>query len=482
MCVWHTKLEVASVSHPTSPLLLAERRKPQLQDSTWSPTESCVVLTSISMSQRLQNLQPQWPLNLDGKRSNQEDRWGEAGSLREAIPHELGFLPTSGRLLKSESEDSGVEMASNDHSPSTPVGSEKNFSLDCLDGFQPSVEDSPPPPPLLQSCPKGKEPEDLSFIQDRAYCQNLSVSKKLAQVVQRSQKLCLPGQASRQLHQRPQSLVDLEGLMSYRLHRLASMDRNVDAAAGELIHVVSGHSTPEERNPEGEVHYETSLTMPGQGLRYLEHICQMLEKIAHLQRANLRLQHQHHVMECQIRVQESENEGFSEEAPEDPRLTRVEPQADDPAATEMEEEEEDPKLTDSWHPHHFRARSASDTRVLRSPARNLGNKADCARTSAAHSASVPSLLDQPDGGSHTLPPGMKLKNDHSHWGRVRGLISRITRKSLRANEASPSGQPASSSSQCRTDTIADKEESHLRRRFLPTLGAKKQRLKHLSMR
>ncbi|XP_061448979.1 uncharacterized protein C8orf58 homolog isoform X6 [Rhineura floridana] len=427
MCVWHTKLEVASVSHPTSPLLLAERRKPQLQDSTWSPTESCVVLTSISMSQRLQNLQPQWPLNLDGKRSNQEDRWGEAGSLREAIPHELGFLPTSGRLLKSESEDSGVEMASNDHSPSTPVGSEKNFSLDCLDGFQPSVEDSPPPPPLLQSCPKGKEPEDLSFIQDRAYCQNLSVSKKLAQVVQRSQKLCLPGQASRQLHQRPQSLVDLEGLMSYRLHRLASMDRNVDAAAGELIHVVSGHSTPEERNPEGE-------------------------------------------------------EGFSEEAPEDPRLTRVEPQADDPAATEMEEEEEDPKLTDSWHPHHFRARSASDTRVLRSPARNLGNKADCARTSAAHSASVPSLLDQPDGGSHTLPPGMKLKNDHSHWGRVRGLISRITRKSLRANEASPSGQPASSSSQCRTDTIADKEESHLRRRFLPTLGAKKQRLKHLSMR
>ncbi|XP_060139065.1 uncharacterized protein C8orf58 homolog isoform X1 [Zootoca vivipara] len=444
--------------------------------STWNPIENCVVLTSVSMFESLQEPQLQCPLDLelDGKINSQVDRLDEAGSLTEPIPHQLGFLPVSGRFLKSESEDSGVEMTSNDHSPSSTEGSEKSFSLDCLDGFRPSMEDSPlhSIAAPCQGCPKGEEQEDLGPIQDRAYCRNLSASKKLAQVVQRSQKHHLPRRSPRQLGQRPCSPVDLEGLNSYCLHRAASIDENVDAAAGELIPMLSGNSTPEEWSPQGQVH-ETLLTMPGQGLRYLEHICQMLEKIAHLQQANLQLQHQQQIMECRVRVQESENEGFSEDVPDVPGLMTLEMQAEDPAA--MEEEEH-------LKSHHFRARSASDTRALRrSPARNLGNKAGCPQKSTAHSASSPSLLDQLDGGSHTLPPGMKLK-DHSHWGKVKGLISRITRKSVWANEPIPSGEPAPSSRQCRTYTILDKEESQPRWRFLPTLGAKKHRSKHLSMR
>ncbi|XP_033027926.1 uncharacterized protein C8orf58 homolog isoform X2 [Lacerta agilis] len=416
--------------------------------SAWNPIENCVVLTSVSMFQSLQEPQLHCPLDLelDGKINSQVDRLDEAGSLTEPIPHQLGFLPISGRFLKSESEDSGVEMTSNDHSPSSPEGSEKSFSLDCLDGFQPSMEDSPPLSAApCQGCPKGEEQEDLGPIQDRVYCRNLSVSKKLAQVVQRSQKHHLPRRSPGRLGQRPHSPVDLEGLNSYHLHRAASIDKNVDAAAGELIPMLSGNSTPEEWSPQGQVH-ETLLTMPGQGLRYLEHICQMLEKIAHLQQANLRLQHQQQIMECRVRVQEAENEGFSEDVPDGPGLMTLEMQAEDPAAMEKLAEEEHLKSADCWHPHHFRARSASDTRVLRSPAHNLGNKAGCPQKATAHSASSPSLLDQLDGGSHTLPPGMKLK-DHSHWGKVKGLISRITRKSVRANEPIPSGEPAPSSSQ-----------------------------------
>ncbi|XP_077775763.1 uncharacterized protein C8orf58 homolog isoform X1 [Podarcis muralis] len=388
--------------------------------SAWSPVENCVVLTSVSMFQSLQEPQLQCPLNmeLDGKKNSQVDRLDEAGSLTEPIPHQLGFLPISGRFLKSESEDSGVEMTSNDHSPSSPEGSEKSFSLDCLDGFQPSMEDSPPLSAApCQGFPKGEEQEDLGPIQDRAYCRKLSASKKLAQVVQRSQKHQLPHRSPRRLGQRPRSPVDLEGLNSYRLHRAASVDENVGAAAGELIPMLSGNSTPEERSPQGQVH-EALLTMPGQGLRYLEHICQMLEKIAHLQQANLRLQHQQQIVECRVRVQESENEGFSEDVPDGPGLMRLEMQAEDPATMEEVEEAEHLKSADSWHLHHFRARSASDTRALRSPARNLGNKAGCPQKSTAHSASSPSLLDQLDGGSHTLPPGMKLKNIY-HIGQRR---------------------------------------------------------------
>ncbi|XP_053223001.1 uncharacterized protein C8orf58 homolog isoform X2 [Podarcis raffonei] len=372
------------------------------------------------MFQSLQEPQLQCPLDmeLDGKKISRVDRLDEAGSLAEPIPHQLGFLPISGRFLKSESEDSGVEMTSNDHSPSSPEGSEKSFCLDCLDVFQPSMEDSPPLSAApCQGFPKGEEQEDLGPIQDRAYCRNLSASKKLAQVVQRSQKHQVPRRSPGRLGQRPRSPVDLEGLNSYRLHRAASVNENVDAAAGELIPMLSGNSTPEEWSPQGQVH-ETLLTMPGQGLRYLEHICQMLEKIARLQQANLRLQHQQQIMECRVRVQESENEGFSEDVPDGPGLMTLEMQAEVPATMEKVAEEEHLKSADSWHPHHFRARSASDTRALRSPARNLGNKDGCPQKSTAHSASSPSLLDQLDGGSHTLPPGMKLKNIY-HIGQRR---------------------------------------------------------------
>uniref|UniRef100_A0A8D0DUU1 DUF4657 domain-containing protein n=1 Tax=Salvator merianae TaxID=96440 RepID=A0A8D0DUU1_SALMN len=254
-------------------------------------------------------------------------------------------------------------MASNDHSPSTPVGSEKSFSLDCLEGFQPAVEDSPPTTPP-ESCLSEEESEDPGGpVQDPVYHRNLSVSKKLAQVVQRSQKHRLLGHSPGQLAPKAQSVVDSGGLTSYRLHQLLAFDESMDAGTD----VCGG----------------TSLSMPGQGLRYLEHICQMLEKIAQLQQANLRLQRQHQVLECRIRSQEAENvretgqrlvvlsEDHSEENSGDPESVRVEPQTEDPATPETVEEEDDAHPADSWHPHHFRARSASDTRILRNTARNL---------------------------------------------------------------------------------------------------------------
>ncbi|KAJ6653718.1 hypothetical protein lerEdw1_008789 [Lerista edwardsae] len=321
--------------------------------------------------------------------------WDQAGSPTEQ-DFLRGFLPTSGRLLKSESEDSGVEMASSDHAPSTPVGSEKSFSLD---GFQPSSEDgaaSPPGPP--ETCTQEPAPSS-----DQAHHRHLSVSRKLAQVVQRTQKHRLPGRATRQLGRRPPSLEDLGGLKTSRVSPTA------DGPAAAHCGPLPGCSTPEGRRAAEEAHVLGGLTMPGQGLRYLEHICQMLEKIAQLQRANLRLRHQHQVLECRIWAQESENEVPSEGGR---GLAVVESLPEDPDAPEMEEEEEeeeDPSSLGSWRSHHFRARSASET-ALRSPAGSLGTKPDSARTATAPSASFPSLLDQLDGGSRTLPAGLKLKN------------------------------------------------------------------------
>ncbi|XP_054854337.1 uncharacterized protein C8orf58 homolog [Eublepharis macularius] len=457
------------------------------RDGAWKSLESSVVLTSVIMFRNLQD--PQSPrehslkLDLDGKISSEMDRWAEAGSPTESVPHkdlhqQLGFIPTSGRLLKSESEDSGVEMASSDHSPSTPVDSEKSFTMDCMDGLQPSAKD-PATVVSHDSSLKGEERVEPDPGLDRAYHRNMSVSKKLAQVVQRSQKHRLPGRSPRQLGQRPRSLLDLEGLKTCYAYRSASVDGGAGTACGGHRRATSGCSILAKQPTEAAVQDEPSLTMPGQGLRYLEHICQMLEKIAQLQRANQRLQHQHQIMECRLRAQESENAGFSEEPPEDPRLKGLELQTVSQAATELEEI---PSSPSPYYPHHFRARSASDTHVVLSPVHHSENRPDCSRKAVAHFSSSPSLLDQPDGSSCTLPPGMKLKNEQSHWSKVKVLINRITRKSVRANEQTSFGEAAPSSRRCRADDVLDEREVHSRRRFLPALGAKKRQSKHLSMR
>lgn len=41
------------------------------------------------------------------------------------------------------------------------------------------------------------------------------------------------------------------------------------------------------------------------------------------------------------------------------------------------------------------------------------------------------------------------QNDRSHWGKVKVLINRITRKSIRASEPSPFGESAVDSRHCR---------------------------------
>lgn len=217
-----------------------------------------MVLTSVSMYRNPQNpLSPRersLKLELDGKISSEMDRWGEAGSPTELVPHkvlndQLAFIPTSGRLLKSESEDSGVEMASSDHSPSTPVDSEKSFTLDCVDGFQPLAKDSATVV-AHDSSPEVEERAEPDPGQDRPYHRNLSVSKKLAQVVQRSQKHRLPGRSSRQLSQRPRSLLDLERLKVYCAHQPASVDGVLGTPCGGYRNTTSGCSTPVEQHIE----------------------------------------------------------------------------------------------------------------------------------------------------------------------------------------------------------------------------------------
>lgn len=126
-----------------------------------------MVPTSASVYRRLQESPRQPPGGLS--------TWGPppAPALSPGSPL------ASGRLLKSESEDSGVEMASNEHSPCTPLGSESSFSLD---GFPPEKKSPPREEP-------GPEPPRTP--------RSRSGSKKLLQAAQRSKRQRLPGRCPR---------------------------------------------------------------------------------------------------------------------------------------------------------------------------------------------------------------------------------------------------------------------------------------------
>lgn len=287
----------------------------------WETAESCVVRTSASVYRRLHESPRSPPVGMSGEESG---AWGPP-QPRPAP----GSPQASGRLLKSESEDSGVEMASNENSPSTPLGSESSFSLD---GFQPARGDPQKSPPGGE---RGAEPP--RSLRSR------SASRKPGQ--QRSRR-------QRQLSRRSTSAGDPRGL---------------------------GAEEPEAAGAEAEG------AMPGQGLRYLEHICQMLERVARLQQDN--------------------------------RLLRQQAAGARHAGT-VPSRQQDPA---TWRSERFRARSCSDSHA---PA---PDPAPCRRR-WGHSASSPSLLDPSESGSGAPAPD---KDGRSHWGRVKVLLTRLARRSLR---------------------------------------------------
>ncbi|KAJ7427079.1 hypothetical protein WISP_09758 [Willisornis vidua] len=213
------------------------------RDGPWDTAESCIVRTSACVYRRLQESPRQPPRGMS--------TWGP--------PQPPSNPPARGRLLKSESEDSGVEMASNEHSPSTPLGSESGFSLD---GFP---AEKPP----------GKEPGSEPPRTPRSR----SASRKVLQAAQRSRRQRGPGRCPRQLSRRDTSTADLA-----EPPRDPREPKEPEGAAAAAPGGVWPPSSPRDPRAVPEV--------SGQGLRYLEHVCQMLERLARLQQDNRILRQQ----------------------------------------------------------------------------------------------------------------------------------------------------------------------------------------------
>ncbi|XP_027820140.2 uncharacterized protein C8orf58 homolog isoform X4 [Ovis aries] len=163
-------------------------------------------------------------------------------------------------LLKLASQDSGVEMAVGDSSPATSL----DFSQDSLN-FE----------PLGNS-----ESLALGALEPPAHLSRLLASRKLEQVLERSHQLSVPPTSLSQHCHSPK--------LSPKCEMPHSEARGPEAteAESDLEDGLEQAEVVEDLGP------AACSGLPGQGLRYLEHLCVVLEQVANLQQLCLQLQTQ----------------------------------------------------------------------------------------------------------------------------------------------------------------------------------------------
>ncbi|XP_005071067.1 uncharacterized protein C8orf58 homolog isoform X4 [Mesocricetus auratus] len=292
-------------------------------------------------------------------------------------------------LLKLASQDSGMEMVVGD----SPLATLSGLSQDSL-----NLE------------PMGS-PELPSAQLDR-----LLARRKLDQVLERSLEFpSLSGQ------RRPMQLLSKPvGGVPIFAGELESTEADTELEAGL-----------EEAKVVGDMESGALTCLPGQGLRYLEHLCLVLEQMARLQQLYLQLQTQ--------------------------RPSR------DP-----EEEELALALSSSSH--------TPDNRV-----QGHREQPNRTRDPGAEAASLPevgvpeALLDS----THTLPCSQGHK-DLSHWDKVKVLLNRIRWRSPRLPE--PPAPPDGSGPRMEFRNLSERIQCHSHRKtFIPTLVVKKPRAKNLSV-
>ncbi|XP_029963278.1 uncharacterized protein LOC115399836 [Salarias fasciatus] len=224
------------------------------------------------------------PTTVSREGSHSEDRGrpeAESGSVYLSAIFSKAQLP---RLYKFESEDSGVELPSGANSPSTPTGSEQSFVVHSRES----------------SCASGQGPPDPHSLPEQL--DPLTQTDTEASGLRQEQFGCSSRPSDRGVHAfkriqifRADPQVPQGSGSPTRPGKHCCREACEDAVDNEREGSGAGSDGLDEYMEEccrlSEV--QPAMSSPlGSGLGYLEHICQLLEKIGQLQDANLRLQRQ----------------------------------------------------------------------------------------------------------------------------------------------------------------------------------------------
>uniref|UniRef100_A0A8C8WN48 Chromosome 8 open reading frame 58 n=1 Tax=Panthera leo TaxID=9689 RepID=A0A8C8WN48_PANLE len=322
------------------------------------------------------------------------DSWKGDGQLRGVRRQEP--------LLKLASRDSGVEMVVGD----SPLATSPGLPQDSLD-FEPAGSPEPP-----------------------AHLSRLLANRKLEQVLERSRQLPTSPVGMSQHHYSLKPPIKPECEMPpFGAGEQEAAEAETDLEAGlEGAEVVGGLGP------------KAWACLPGQGLRYLEHLCLVLEQMARLQQLYLQLQ--------------------TQRPPGDPEAVEG-------------ESARDPSPPPSCAP-------GSEVQELLSQTQETGANTASPLKVGVPGANPPRLLEASAEPAHIFPSSQGHKRDLSHWNKVKVLLNRIRWRSSKHSESpAPPDGPAP-----RIESRGVPERppfQPLRKTFMPSFVVKKQRAKNLSV-
>ncbi|KAM9312007.1 uncharacterized protein C8orf58 homolog [Gastrophryne carolinensis] len=398
--------------------MLGRHRKLNL-GATWSEehSEGCVLLGSTAVYRRLMDpfsscsnsddsVYPKSVTNYDGNR---------------------GYTTRRKRFEKSESEDSGVELP-----PPSPLGSESSYNPDESESIEGSTPEDPESleSPTLENCKsqKGRSFEKTNYfkkIQEGVIWEQSSPEKSgesdiYLQKAADSLEYFVNEQKEKDNSSVPHKLE--QAILRSRRQRSSSREAIQSRAArcnrhyaGSLKDNQRGkHFCHQARSPVCqtlEKEEQDALLLPGDGLRYLENLCHMLEQMAELQQRNQRLQIEKREAQERLRNQVLFLDACVCGSSRDSR--------------DLEQDTTDNQLPSAttWRPQHYRQRSSSHAGVMLTLARRSENTLRENNKLNPQYVSVPNLQE-----AETQRTSQNLKTEASQWFSVKSLLSRLSRK------------------------------------------------------
>ncbi|KAF6092595.1 hypothetical protein HJG60_001899 [Phyllostomus discolor] len=333
-------------------------------------------------------------------------------------------------LLKLASQDSGVEMAVGDSSLTTSPG----LSEESLD-FEPVGR---------------REPLALP-VELPAHLDRILASRKLEQVLERSSQLpTSPASLSQHCRSPKPTRKPEYGVPLFGAGDQEATKAETDQEAG-----------PEEAEVVRGVGPEAWACLPGQGLRYLEHLCLVLEQMVRLQQLHLQLQ--------------------TQRLPGGPSVL---------LSCTRDPDEEEPTLEPLLPPSHAPGSGVHGSWELLSQAKEAGPGSPDSLSESAKGASLPKvavpsahpsgLSEASTGPAYNLPCSQIHKRDLSHWNKVKVLLNRIRWKSSQHSE--PPAPPHGPAPRIGSRDLPERPPCRpLRKTFMPSLVVKKQQGKNLSV-
>ncbi|XP_076598341.1 uncharacterized protein LOC143327757 [Chaetodon auriga] len=246
------------------------------------------------------------------------------------------------RLYKFESEDSGVELPSGANSPSSPTGSEQSFVVHSRESSCDSCNSNSDPAALTDELvtyaqsPEIKQAEDLvdnnlSMAVDDVFMHTqelgssaVTVELHIGEVVDRDE--CgasgispeedeISGQVKENSAVTERTCLEHMGQFGKQSSTGAPDDMTGNDYEPEPIWTSTTSDSLEEYMDECcrlSVAQQLTSSPLGSGLGYLEHICQLIEKIGQLQETNLRLQRQICSLQKDSRMSKTKEDFFQQ--------------------------------------------------------------------------------------------------------------------------------------------------------------------------